>query len=113
VQKGVRANTAVKSLLTGAAVATTAYSGLMGARVLRAGPVPAEGATVPAPGTPDDTSRDQQRLRILQWVTPALTGLIVVLGAQQGEQQRPTEVARDLAQRVADRAAGAAQAVMR
>jgi hypothetical protein len=36
----------------------------------------------------------QQRLRILQWATPALTGVIIVLGAQQCEQQRPQERVR-------------------
>jgi hypothetical protein len=109
VQRGVRANTAFKSLLTGAAVATTAYSGLIGARVLKAGPVPDDGATVPGPLTPEETARNQQRLRVLQWATPALTGLIVVLGAQQGEQQRPTQVAKDLARQMAQRAADATQ----
>jgi hypothetical protein len=33
----------------------------------------------------------QQQLRILQWATPVLTGALIVLGAQQGEQQRPQE----------------------
>jgi hypothetical protein len=32
--------------------------------------------------------------RILQWVIPALTGGILILGAQQGEQQRPSEQLR-------------------
>ncbi len=36
----------------------------------------------------------QQRLRILQWATPVLTGALIVLGAQQGEQQRPQERVR-------------------
>ena len=39
--------------------------------------------------TPDDVARTQQQLPILQWITPVLTGTLVVLGAQQGEQQRP------------------------
>jgi hypothetical protein len=33
----------------------------------------------------------QQQLRILQWATPALAGTLIVLGAQQGEQQRPQQ----------------------
>ena len=36
----------------------------------------------------------QQQQRILQWVTPALTGGILILGAQQGEQQRASEQLR-------------------
>jgi hypothetical protein len=88
-QSGVGANTAAKTALTVAALATTAYSGLLGARLGKAGKVPADGGTVPADATPDDVAATQQRLRILQWATPVLTGALVVLGAQQGEQQRP------------------------
>ena len=47
--------------------------------------------TVPAENTPDDVARIQQRLRILQWATPVLTGALVMLGAQQGEQERPSQ----------------------
>lgn len=31
----------------------------------------------------------QRQQKVLQWVLPALTGALIVLGAQQGEQQRP------------------------
>jgi hypothetical protein len=85
----VGANTAVKTALTVAALGTTAYSGLLGARLGNAVDVKTEGGTVPAENTPDDVARIQRRLRILQWATPVLTGALVVLGAQQGEQQRP------------------------
>jgi hypothetical protein len=88
-QPGVGANTAVKTVLTLAALGTTAYSGLLGAKLAAAGDVETEGGTVPAEGTPDDVARTQQRLRVMQWATPVLTGALVVLGAQQGEQQRP------------------------
>jgi hypothetical protein len=93
-QPGVGANTAVKTALTVAALGTTAYSGLLGARLGKAGDVKTEGGTVPADTTPDDVARIQQRLRILQWATPVLTGVLVVLGAQQGEQQRPGQQAQ-------------------
>ena len=82
----------VKTLLTVAAVGTTAYSGLLGARIAKAGSVSAESATVPSPETPDDVTAAQQQLRALQWATPVLTAAIVTLGAQQGEQQRPGQV---------------------
>jgi hypothetical protein len=88
-QAGVGTNTAVKTALTAAALATTAYSGVLGAKLRRSGDVPTEGGTVPGDATPDDVAATQQRLRILQWATPVLTGALVVLGAQQGEQQRP------------------------
>ncbi len=92
-QEGVGANTAVKTALTVAAVATTAYSGVLGARLaaLDSGVAVAESGTVPAPATPEPMAKVQQQLRVLQWVTPALTGLVVALGAQQGEQQKPSE----------------------
>jgi hypothetical protein len=93
-QPGVGANTAVKAGLTLAALGTTAWSGLLGAKLGRAGDVKAEGGTVPAEDTPDDIARTQRRLRILQWATPVLTGALVVLGAQQGEQQRPDQQIR-------------------
>ena len=88
-QAGVGANTAIKTVLTVAALGTTAYSGLLGAKLSRAADVETEGGTVPAGTTPDDVAQTQQQLRILQWITPILTGALVVLGAQQGEQQRP------------------------
>jgi hypothetical protein len=90
-QPGVGANTVIKTGLTLAALGTTAYSGLLGAKLSKAGDVRTEGGTVPAGTTPDDVARTQQQLRILQWITPVLTGALVVLGAQQGEQQRPSQ----------------------
>ena len=92
-QRGVTANTTVKTALTAAALATTAYSGVLGAKIAAAGRrTQAEGATTPSDATPDDVAAAQKRLRGLQWVTPALALGVVVLGAQQGEQQRPREV---------------------
>jgi hypothetical protein len=94
-QRGVGANTVIKSVLTVAAIGTTAYSGVLGAKIAtEASSVPAEGGTVPSSDTPDNVARLQQQQRILQWVTPALTGGILILGAQQGEQQRASEQLR-------------------
>ena len=86
---GVRANTVAKALCTGAALATTAYSGVLGAKIAKAGRVPAEGGSTPSAATPDDVAKAQQQQRVLQWATPALTGAVIVLASQQGEQQRP------------------------
>jgi len=85
-QPGVRAKATAKIVLTAAAVATTAYSGVLGATVAHGDGQPAEGATEPTIGTPPDVAAAQQQLTILQWVTPVLTAAIV-LGAQHGEQQ--------------------------
>jgi hypothetical protein len=93
-QSGVGANTALKTALTAAALGTTAYSGLLGVKLGKAGDVHTEGGTAPSDATPDDVAGIQQRLRVLQWATPILTSALVVLGAQQGEQQRPGEQIR-------------------
>ena len=91
-QSGVTANTTVKTIVTVAAVATTAYSGLLGSQIAKAGAVSADGATEPGSATPGDVATAQDRLRIMQWVTPVLTAAIVVMGAQQGEQQRGSQI---------------------
>ena len=92
-QRGVSANTTAKAVLTAAALATTAYSGLLGSRIAAAvRRAEAEGSTSPSDGTPGTLAVAQKRLRSLQWLTPALALGVVVLGAQQGEQQRPHEV---------------------
>lgn len=100
-QAGVTANTILKATLTLAALGTTAYSGLLGTRIARSGAVPTEGATDPSPTTPEDVATAQRQQRLLQWVTPALTAVVVTLGAQQGEQQRPTQVLSGLGARLA------------
>ncbi|GLY17912.1 hypothetical protein LWF15_29590 [Kineosporia rhizophila] len=91
-QSGVTSNTVIKSLVTVAAAATTAYSGFLGAKLAASGGTHAEGATEPAADTPDELASAQSRLRALQWAIPVLTAVIVVMGAQQGEQQRPGEI---------------------
>lgn len=90
VQGESRANTGVKLALTVAAIGTTAWSGVLGARMTKAaadGEVTA-GTTEPSPVTSDEVATTQRQQRILQWVTPALTAALIVLAAQQGEQQR-------------------------
>jgi hypothetical protein len=94
-QKGVGTSTLVKAALTAAAIGTTVYSAVLGAKIAAEGSsAPAEGGTVPSGGTPDKVARLQQQQRVLQWATPALTGGIIILGAQQGEQQRASEQIR-------------------
>ena len=92
VHTGTRTNTIVKSALTGVALASTAFSGWKGAQVAKAGKVAAEGGTIASELTPPDTAAAMQQLRIAQWVTPVVTAVLIVLGAQQGEQQRPAQL---------------------
>ncbi|GLW89672.1 hypothetical protein [Actinokineospora globicatena] len=88
-QPGAMANTIAKTAITGAALAATAYSGVLGTKIAAAGPVPVEGATEPSSDTTTEVATAQRQLRVLQWAIPLLTGVLVILGAQQGEQQRP------------------------
>lgn len=102
-QSGVTANTVAKVALTGAALGATAYSGMLGAKTAQGDGHPAHGATDPAASTPRDVEAAQQQLRYLQWALPVLTGALVILGAQQGEQQRPGQVLAGVADTVARR----------
>ncbi len=102
-QSGVTANTVTKIIATGAALGATAYSGALGAKTAQGDGHAAHGATEPSSDTPDDVASAQRQLKYLQWVLPVLTGTVVVLGAQQGEQQRPREILAGLGSTLARR----------
>ena len=89
IQSGTRANTLTKLGLTGAALAVTGYSRVLGKKVDQAGFVPTAGSTKPSESTPPDVAKAQQQLRMLQWAIPAITGGMILLTVQQGEQQKP------------------------
>ena len=91
-QQGVAQATVAKTALTGAALAATAWSRALGAKLEEAGEVPVEGGTDPGGRTPEDVAKAQRQLKVLQWVIPALTGAVLVDNARMGEQQRPTQV---------------------
>jgi hypothetical protein len=91
-QRGVASATMVKTALTGAALAATAWSRALGAKLDQAGEVPVEGGTDPSGDTPEDVAKAQRQLRYLQWGIPLLTGAMLVLNARMGEQQRPAQV---------------------
>lgn len=88
-QKEGRVNTAVKLTLTIAAAGTTLWSALVGAKMAQHASEGAAGTTEPDAGSSKTLAAAQRQQRILQWATPVLTGVLIVLGAQQGEQQRP------------------------
>ena len=104
-QSGVTSNTVTKIVLTAAALGATAYSGVLGAKVATGDGHSVEGATDPSAATPDDVAAAQKQLRYLQWALPVLTGAIVVLGAQQGEQQRPSQILAGVGSTLAKRVA--------
>jgi len=99
-QQGVAQATVVKTALTGAALAATAWSRALGAKLDQAGEVPVEGGTDPSGDTPEDVAKAQRQLRLLQWAIPALTGAVLVLNARMGEQQRPAQVTGGLLSRL-------------
>lgn len=80
-QSGVGASTVTKLVLTGAALALTAYSRTLGKKLQHADGVPVDGGTDPAADTPPELARAQQQLDTCQWLIPALTGGITVLSA--------------------------------
>ena len=88
-QGEARTNTVVKAIIELVAGAVTVYSGFLGTRIAKHADEGAAGVTEPGAGTSDDLAKAQRQQKILQWVIPELTGTLIVLGAQQGEQQRP------------------------
>lgn len=100
-QRGVGTMVAVKTGLTVAALAATAYSRVLGRRVSATTNVPIESGTEPAPAlTPDDVASAQRQLAVLQWGVPVLTGALVVVSAFAGEQQRASEASKGLLDRL-------------
>ncbi|GAA5141528.1 hypothetical protein GCM10023340_03390 [Nocardioides marinquilinus] len=91
---GSAANTWVKGAVTVAAAGLTAYSGVLGRTVESESEQGAEGATEPAQGASKKLAAAQKQLKMTQWAIPAMTGVLVVMGAQQGEQQRPSQQLR-------------------
>ncbi|MGY1634012.1 hypothetical protein ACI784_20100 [Geodermatophilus sp. SYSU D01186] len=101
-QQGVAGMSVLKTALTLAALGVTAYSRVLGQTVSNAGAVPSRSGTKPARRTKavrTEVAAAQEQLDRLQWVVPALTGALVAVSSYAGEQQRPSEVARGVAQR--------------
>ncbi|MFN3948438.1 hypothetical protein [Microbacterium sp.] len=88
-QPEARTNTVVKLAITALAGGASVYAGILGAKIWGHADEGAEGVTEPAETASPALSSAQKQQRIVQWAIPALTGVLIVLGAQQGEQQRP------------------------
>jgi hypothetical protein len=89
----------LKTALTAAALGVTAYSRVLGQQVSAGGATPSKRGTRPSKRAKADVAVAQAQLESLQWVVPALTGALVVVSSYAGEQQRPSEVARGIAQK--------------
>ncbi|GGU49443.1 hypothetical protein [Streptomyces lavendofoliae] len=97
-QQGVAASTLAKTVLTGAALAATAYSRVLGKKIELAASSDPEDARKAAEH-PIDTDKAQRQLACMQWTIPALTGGLLILNALHGEQQRPAEQAQGMWER--------------
>jgi hypothetical protein len=104
-QKGVLGNTGVKLALTGGALGATAYSRILGQKVMNAGDVPVAGGTASLPSTPPEVAKAQKQLKALQWAIPGLTGAVLASSSLHEEQQRPAEVLKGTLKAVPGRAA--------
>ena len=91
-QRGVLANTNAKFALTAAALGATAYSRVLGQKMMAAGDVPVAGSTSSLPTTPPEVAKAQKQLSALQWIIPALTGGILASSALHEEQQKTSQV---------------------
>lgn len=99
-QRGVAKAALAKTALTAAAMGATAYSRVLGQRVIDAGTPEVQGATEPSAGTPPEVADAQRKLKVMQWTIPALTGATLVLDTKMSEQQRPAEVAKGMVRRL-------------
>ena len=99
-QEEAKSNTAIKFGLTVAAVGLTAYSGALGKKVYEHQDDATAGTTEPGHTTDPELASAQKQLKICQWAIPAVTGVLIVLGAQQGEQQKPSEQSKGLLNKV-------------
>jgi len=88
-QGEARTNTTIKLAVTGAAIVTTLYSGVVGKKQADHIGEPTVGATEPSSASSSGLKAAQAQQKVLQWLIPAFTAALIVLAAQQGEQQRP------------------------
>ena len=105
-QKGVLGNTGVKMALTAGALGATAYSRVLGQKMMNAGDVPVAGGTEPTVGTPPEIAKAQKQLKALQWAIPGLTGAVLASSSLHEEQQRPSQVIKGELQKLPSLAAG-------
>jgi hypothetical protein len=100
-QRGAGATALAKTGLTVAALAATGYSRLLGRKVAKDTSVPAQSGTEAAASTPEDVAKAQRQLSAMQWVVPALTGVLIIVSSLAGEQQRPSAVKKGILARFA------------
>ena len=95
-QDSVGSNTVLKSVITVIGMVLSLYSGILGKKVGELAEQGSAGATEPRPGASDELAKAQSQLNITQWLLPVISGIVVVMGAKQGEMQRPENVKKGL-----------------
>lgn len=95
-QDSVASNTVLKSVVTVLGMVLSLYSGMLGKKVGELAEQGSAGATEPRPGASDELAKAQSQLKITQWLLPVISGIVVVMGAKQGEMQRPENVKKGL-----------------
>jgi hypothetical protein len=73
----------LRAAVTLAAMLATLESGRSGRQLALHGDVPVATAVQPIADTPEPVARAQRRLRIVQWLIPALTATLLVIDAAQ------------------------------
>lgn len=90
-QQESRTNTAVKTVVTGLAGAASVIAAIAGATQAKHADEGAPGVTEASPDTSPELTTALRVQKVTQWAIPVLTSVIIILGAQQGEQQRPVK----------------------
>jgi hypothetical protein len=93
-QDEARSNTAVKLVITGAAGAASVLAALAGSTIAKHTDEGATSVTEPSESASAELKTAQRNEKWLQWSIPVLTGVLLVLGAQQSEQYRPGPAAK-------------------
>ncbi len=95
-QDSVGSNTAWKSVVTVIGMALSLYSGILGKKVGELADEGGQGATEPRPGASDELAKAQKQLQVTQWLLPVFSGIVIIMGAKQGEMQRPENIVKGL-----------------
>lgn len=99
-QRGVGAASVAKTVVTAAALGATAYARVLGKKIELASS-PNQEDVQRAENVPVEVEQAQQQLRYVQWTIPVLTGVLEVINALHGEQQRPNQQVRGVLQKAA------------
>jgi hypothetical protein len=105
-QEGVARASLAKGAITGVALAATAYSRLLGQRIMNEDGVSVQDAVTPNDETPGDVAKAQRQLKVLQWAIPAHVASLIAISSQMGEQQRPLQVLKGFGKLAKKRVAG-------